>query len=163
MLLEAQPDQIDFIVADLDLYTRGEIVTLGLNVDANLRENPPLGTPVDTGWARANWYPSVGEPMIVDADVRHPTPGQVASRASDAQDGLNRLLGWRLEDGPIFDTNNVPYIQPLNAGHSPQSPPGFVQNALEKAVKETESSGANRAARNRRADAARSSKRRPKP
>jgi hypothetical protein len=161
-VLEVQPDQVDFIVADLDLYTRGEVVALALNMDANLRSSPPLGTPVDTGWARANWLPSVGEPMIVEAGLRSPEPGQVAARADEGQQGLNNLLAWRLEEGPIFDTNNVPYIGVLNAGHSSQSPPGFVQNALEQAVKETESAGANRAARFRRASTARANKPRPK-
>lgn len=161
-MLQVQPDQVDFIVADLDLYTQGEVVALGLNMDANLRSSPPLGTPVDTGWARANWLPSVGEPLILDADERAPTPSQVASRAEQSQQGLNNLLSWRLDHGPIFDTNNVPYIGVLNAGHSPQSPPGFVQNALEQAVKETYSAGASRASRARRASAAKGRKPRPK-
>lgn len=159
----AQPDQIDIIVADLDRFTRGEIVALALNVDANLRSSPPLGTPVDTGWARANWLPSIGEPTIIEARAHKPTPAQVASRGEDAQRGLNEILAWDINDGPIFDTNNVPYIGPLNDGHSPQSPPGFIQNALEQAVKDTDSAGASRAARVRRADSFRASKPRPKP
>jgi hypothetical protein len=48
-------DQIDVIVADLDKFTRGEVIALALNVNANLRSNPPLGTPIDTGWASAKW------------------------------------------------------------------------------------------------------------
>jgi hypothetical protein len=161
-LLELRADQIVGVIADLDLYTRGEIVALGLNVDANLRSSPPIGTPVDTGWARANWLPSVGEPRIIDASVRKPQPADVAARGAVQQMGLNQLLGWKLEDGPIFDSNNVTYIGVLNAGHSKQSPPGFVQLALVKAVQETESAGANRAARFRRANSFAASKPRPK-
>lgn len=160
-MAEQQPDQIDFIIADLDLYTRGEIIALALNVDANLRESPPLGTPVDTGWAKANWVPSVGSPFNGIADQREPTPGDMARRMGDQQEGLNALLSWRQADGPIFVTNNVPYIGALNAGHSPQSPPGFVQNAMEQAIKETYSAGASKASRSRRADAARAGKARP--
>lgn len=158
----AQPDQIDFIVADLNLFTRREIVALSLNLDANLRASPPLGTPVDTGWARANWVPSVGEPAIMIAENRDPQPQEVAARQQVAQEGLNRVIEWSLDAGPIFITNNVPYIARLNDGHSPQSPPGFVQTAMEKAIRETESAGANRAARGRRAAAARASKPRPR-
>lgn len=160
-MFEIQPGQIDFIVADLDRYSEGEIRTLALNVDANLRENPPVGTPVDTGWARANWVPSLGEPANIDGALRDPKPGDVASRQQMQQQGLNEVLAWTVNDGPIFDTNNVPYIEPLNNGHSPQSPPGFVQAALEKAVRETYSAGASKAARDSRADAARASKPRP--
>jgi hypothetical protein len=158
----AQPDQIDIIVADLVHYTRGEVVALALNLDANLRSNPPLGTPVDTGWARANWLPSVGEPTLMAAQARDAKPGQVAARQQQAEQGLNRVLTWDLPDGAIFDTNNVPYIGRLNDGHSPQSPPGFIQSAMEKAVQETESAGANRAARGRRASTFRTSRRRPR-
>lgn len=158
-------DQIDIIVADLADYTRGEIIALALNVNANLRSNPPLGTPIDTGWASANWLPSVGQPKIVDGEPVNrsegPTPGEVATRAQMAQDGQNDVLSWRLEDGPIFSTNNVPYIGALNNGHSMQSPRGFVQAAIEKAVRQTYSRAAAQGARNRRAETFRAGRRRP--
>lgn len=158
-------DQIDIIVADLDKYTQGEVIALALNVNANLRSNPPLGTPIDTGWASANWVPSVGEPKIVDgepADRKEgPTPAEVAQRAQLAAEGQNDVLSWRLEDGPIFSTNNVPYIAALNNGHSPQSPRGFVQAAIEKAIRQTYSRAGAKASRDARATAARENRRRP--
>lgn len=144
----AQPNQIDFIVADLDRYTQGEIVALALNLDANLRSSPPVGTPVDTGWARANWVPSVGEPILLQ-DHRDPKPSDIIQRQRASQEGLNRVLAWDLPDGAIFITNNVVYIGALNDGHSPQSPPGFVQAAMEKAIRETYSQAAERGARYR--------------
>lgn len=156
------PDQVSFIVADLALFTRKEVIRLAVNVDANLRESPPLGTPIDTGWARANWVPSVSAPYEGDSDKRDPTPGDIAARAQVAEQGMNEVLSWQLTDGPIFVANNVPYIGALNAGHSPQSPRGFVQVAIEKALRQTESAGANKAARGRRADVARAAKRRPR-
>lgn len=140
----ARDDQITFIIADLSRYTEREIVALALNIDANLRSQPPIGTPIDTGWASANWVPSVGEPIVLKADNRDPTPGEVALRREEGAQGLNRILAWRIGDGPIFDTNNVPYIGFLNEGHSTQSPPGFVQNALELALVETEEQAATR-------------------
>jgi hypothetical protein len=152
------PDQIDIVIADLDRFTRGEIVALAMNMDANLRESPPLGTPIDTGWARANWVPSLGAPVVLDAKVKDPTPAQVSTRQAAADSGLNDVLSWKKEDGPIFIANNVPYIGALNNGHSPQSPRGFVQNALEKAVRETNSRGANQASRARRGAAAQAAK-----
>ncbi len=145
--------QIDIIIADLEDYTRLEVVALSMNMVANLQEEVPLGTPVDTGWARANWLPSVGQPKELPSDVRDPTPAQVVARAKVSTDGLNDVLAWKLEDGPIFATNSVPYIGALNAGHSKQSPRGFVQFALEKAVKDTDAAAGRRGARNRRAAA----------
>lgn len=158
-------DQIDIIIAGLEDYTRGEIIALGLNINANLRDSPPLGTPIDTGWASANWVPSVGEPFNDPAadQVKEPTAAQVTSRAQVADQGLNDVLAWRNQDGPIFSTNNVPYIGALNRGHSGQSPRGFVQTAIEKAVRMTYSRAGSQASRNSRAAAARAGKARPRP
>jgi hypothetical protein len=133
----AQPDQIDIIMADLADFTGREIVALSLNVDANLRSQPPVGTPVDTGWARANWMPSIGQPVELE-DKKDPTVADVVARAAQQNEGREQLLAYKLADGPVFNTNSVGYIVPLNEGHSRQSPPGFVQAALEKAVQETE-------------------------
>lgn len=157
-------DQIDIIVADLDRFTRGEVIALALNVNANLRDSPPVGTPIDTGWASANWVPSVGEPFVDAAigQVNEPTPAQVAARARVAEQGVNDVLSWRNQDGPIFSTNNVPYIGALNAGHSGQSPAGFVQAAIEKAVRQTYSRAASQSGRAARGAAYAASKPRPK-
>lgn len=156
--------QIDVIVADLDKFTRGEVIALALNVNANLRSNPPLGTPIDTGWASANWVPSVGEPFDdkMVAVIRKPTPAQVAARSAEAEQGINDILSWRNTDGPLFSTNNVPYIQRLNDGWSMQSPRGFVQAAIEKAISQTYSRAGSQAARASRAASARANKKRPK-
>lgn len=156
-------DQIDIIVADLDKYTQGEVVALALNINANLRDSPPLGTPIDTGWASANWVPSVGEPFGDNqiAAVKDPTPGQVAARARQADEGLNEVLSWRNQDGPIFSTNNVPYIGALNAGHSGQSPRAFVQAAIEKAIRQTYSRAAAFTKRTARAAAFKANRRTP--
>ena len=49
--------------------------------------------------------------------------------------GITALASYRLEGGNIFISNNVPYILALNDGTSRQSPAGFVQNAIQKAVR----------------------------
>lgn len=150
--------QIDLVVADLKDYVRGEVIALGVNVNANLRDSPPLGTPIDTGWASANWTPSVGSPAD-DAPTENPRdlgPAQVAAAQLRAQQGINEVLGWDFNNGSIFSTNAVPYIRRLNEGWSKQSPSGFVAIAVERAVRDTEARAATRSARNRRAAAFRS-------
>jgi len=151
----AEADQIAFIIADLEAYTRDEIIALALNVNANLRDAPPRGTPIDTGWASANWVPSVGrefdDPGITL--VRDPSPAQVGARARLAEAGTNELLSWRQGDGSLFSTNNVPYIRPLNDGHSMQSPAGFVQAAMELAIRQTAARAQQQGNRRRRAAA----------
>ncbi|MFL6864115.1 MAG: hypothetical protein ACJ8DZ_14060 [Allosphingosinicella sp.] len=160
--LKSGDTSIDVIIADFEQFTRGEVIALSLNIDANLRSSPPLGTPVDTGWARANWLPSIGAPAAVDSSKRDPTPLDISARVQLADQGRNDVLSWRLTDGAIFTTNSVPYIEALNDGHSPQSPRGWVQTAIEKGIKQTYSAGASKAARNSRAAAGRASKARPK-
>lgn len=101
------------------------IKKLVLDVTANL-----VGTtPVDTGWARSNWVPSIGTP------VEQPT-GSKESVSSGAQDqGLAAVAAtYTLERGPIWISNNVPYITLLNSGTSQQAPAGFVQAAIRRAV-----------------------------
>ncbi len=135
----AKAEQIEFIIADLSRFSEREIRALAVNIDANLRANPPKGTPIDTGWASANWVPSVGEPSFLFGEQRDPTPAQVAARRAEGEKGLNAVLKWKLPDGPIFVTNNVPYIEKLNSAktHSKQSPPGFVQAGIEQALVDT--------------------------
>lgn len=143
---------IDIIVADLKDFVRGEVIALGVNANANLRDAPPLGTPIDTGWASANWVPSVGSPHV-DATPERPddlAPAQVAAANALAQQGLNSILTWDFNNGSIFSTNNVPYIRRLNEGWSKQSPTGFVQIAVERAVRDTASRASSRANRGRR-------------
>lgn len=82
------------------------VKALVLEIDANLRE----ATPVDTGHARANWVPSIGTPHT----------GEDSGAAHEA--GIARILGYVLEDGPVFESNHVPYINALNYGHSKQAP-----------------------------------------
>ena len=99
-----------------------------LLIDRKLRRNPSRGgTPVDTGHARANWVPSVGEPFR----------GNVEGVAPSEHDrGVIAVLGYKLGDGPAWVTNNVPYILFLNDGSSAQSPAGFIERAIAEAVQE---------------------------
>lgn len=85
-------------------------------------------TPVDTGWARANWVPSIGVPVTEPIG----TPEQLNEAA--AQAGIVQVAQWRFIQGPAYISNNVPYIVFLNAGSSRQAPSGFVERAVQAAV-----------------------------
>ena len=84
-------------------------------------------TPVDTGYARANWRPSLNAPAVLPISFLDPT-GQATVSKISAVSGRYRL------GDTIFITNNAPYIGALNAGHSPQADAGFVQEAIERGV-----------------------------
>ncbi len=68
-------------------------------------------TPVDTGRARGNWNVKAGSPDL-----------------STDNTGLSSVLTLKKGDGnkPIYITNNLPYAQKLEDGHSKQAPAGMV-------------------------------------
>jgi len=121
--------QIRIIVGGLEQFSERQIIQLSLEVTANLIET----TPVDLGWARANWVPSIGQPYDVVVGQPNDSSDVGAARRKQAE-GRNALRGYKLTRGPIFVSNNVPYIQKLNEGSSAQAPAGFVQMAIQTAI-----------------------------
>lgn len=108
------------IRAALDRRIEQAVARIAVNVTHEL----VAITPVDTGWARANWIPAVGQPAR----------GTGTSRQAA---GLAEVVAFRLEHGKAFVSNNVPYIRRLNAGHSKQAPAAFVEYAVAKGVAES--------------------------
>lgn len=99
---------------------------LTLEIVKELKQQPPAGTPVDTGHARRNWIPSVGAPNTVQA-----------TSAAPAHAGTQAVLAYQLSQGTLWVANVVPYIRRLNYGHSEQSPTGFVEAAVDRALTTT--------------------------
>lgn len=120
--------QIQAIIGQLEQVTEKLIVRIGTNVTAEL----VVDTPKETGWAAANWVPSVGTADSVPAP--RPENLSVDDAASRQKGGLAQLSTYRLSKGRAFITNNVPYIIPLNYGHSRQAPSGFVQRAIKNGI-----------------------------
>ena len=127
--------QIQAIVRGLTHLTEREVIAITLDIHASLVSRPPEGTPRDLGWAAANWVPSVGRPA--EGPVGDPARGGVSQAQSQARRGIAAVGRFRLAHGIAFVTNNVPYIERLNDGHSRQSPAGFVQRAIRKAIRQT--------------------------
>lgn len=120
------------VVDSLERFTEKLVKRLALNVTANLVET----TPVDTGWARSNWVPSIGTPRTKVAGVRPAKRGEPGLDDNPQANGLLSVLGYKL--GPsIFISNNVPYIKKLNAGTSTKAPVAFIQSAILRAIKQT--------------------------
>jgi hypothetical protein len=127
--------RVRVVVTSLEQFVERIIRKLALDIVANLVRAPSEGgTPVDTGWARANWVPRIGEPFRGTAGTREQAE---AGNVSGAEQGAGQasLLGYRLERGRVYISNNVPYIGRLNDGYSRQAPRGFVQAAVAKAVR----------------------------
>lgn len=116
--------QVRTILAKLNLLAERSIRKITLDVTANLIES----TPVDTGWARANYVPSVGKSFEGVDGTR-----ENISSAQQTQ-GKGAVLGYKLPQGAVFVTNNVSYILKLNDGSSEKAPAGFIEAAVQKAV-----------------------------
>jgi hypothetical protein len=93
-----------------------------------------LATPVDTGRARANWIASIGSPTLTEIG----SEGDEFDRggASALAQGKGAIAGWKLRAGPIFITNSLPYIVPLDTGSSSQAPHGMSASAIAAARRE---------------------------
>tara|TARA_R110002167_G_scaffold93122_2_gene249823 strand:+ start:20235 stop:20648 length:414 start_codon:yes stop_codon:yes gene_type:complete len=128
---KSSKEQIRIVIEGIDSDAEQVIRKLTLDVVANLTKAPSQGgTPVDTGWARANWIANVSSPST---DVVG-SPGQAGPARAAQAASLGRVLGYKLAAGPVFISNNVPYIIRLNDGSSKQAPAGFVQAAIQLAV-----------------------------
>lgn len=92
-----------------------------------------MATPVDTGRARANWQAGIGAPVEgTTEDVSESGAGAIAEASS-------KIAGYK-GGSVIHITNNLPYIQALNDGHSAQAPAGFVEHAVDVGAKAAKSS-----------------------
>lgn len=115
----------------MEQLTERVVTKITLDVTANLIET----TPVDTGWARANWVPAIGTPSTSDVSGVQPTTQMATSAVAMQQQAVATVAtGYRLAMGRVFVSNNVPYILALNSGSSKQAPAGLVQRAIHKAV-----------------------------
>ena len=83
-------------------------------------------TPVDTGFARANWLPGLNAPPVVTVTRNDKTGRGAISRIA--------VVSRQFKAGDtLYITNNAPYIGALDAGSSPQAKKGFVKAAVARA------------------------------
>lgn len=104
------------VIAALKLAVARRVWEIQTNAHAELT----AATPVDTGYARANWQ----------ATLDAPAAGVVAAPGEPMPEPVDGFDATRLR----FVANNAAYIRRLDAGHSAQAPAGFVRLALARAV-----------------------------
>ena len=111
-------------------------------------------TPVDQAKARSNWRISVGRPLSGQIGAYFPYPSrhrapyrgggsksETANLRAVQRQGEERLA--RYTKGSIYVSNALPYIKPLDDGHSPQTSAGFVARAIAYAAARTASKAAD--------------------
>lgn len=98
---------------------RALTLSIAFDVDSRLI----AATPVDTGRARSNWLPSVGNPRNGEVPIRPQTESIIEAQAT-------------FSSAPVFPvcwiSNNLPYIHRIiEEGHSAQAPPGTLTSILD--------------------------------
>lgn len=111
------------ISADISDFTERETIRYILTLRNQLISDPPIGTPIDTGWATNNWWYSESEPATGFAS-------DVNAAKQRQDDDTQSIANFKLNGQTVHITNNVPYIGRLNNGYSNQTPAGFVDRAI---------------------------------
>lgn len=126
--------EIEIVLKEFDRGVEFVVKGLVLGTTANLKMAAGEGgTPVDTGWARANWLVSVGQPINEPAGTREEAKAGTGDLAQSAA-GEGAVAFYKLSMGKVFISNNVHYIEKLNAGSSPQAQAGFVERGIQKTI-----------------------------
>ena len=97
-----------------------------LTLRNQLIDDPPTGTPIDTGWASNNWWFSEGGP----ANSSDQPSGNIETAMQRIDQDTITISGIKIRGQTVHITNNVPYIARLNNGWSQQTPAGFVDRAI---------------------------------
>jgi hypothetical protein len=106
---------------------RAAVVDKTIEVALTISTTVILATPVDTGRARGNWIANINEayPAAVDRDDK--TGGETIAANTQIIVSAENIIDLK----EIHITNNLPYIQRLNEGHSQQAPAGFIEKAVD--------------------------------
>ncbi len=133
----ATSQQVQLVIAVLSGAVQKERDALALEIVHQLSRQPPIGTPVATGWARAGWLPSLGQSATGDALVGKASAADASRAAARQQAAIASLLsqGAGRPTDSVFVSNDRPYIRKLNDGHSKQTAAGFFERCVEEAVK----------------------------
>lgn len=123
-------DQLRVVVTSLNGFTERIVKVLTLEVTSELKRT----TPVDTGWAANNWVPRIGAAYTGTAGSYEQALAGNVDTATSALGIAQVATSYRLQQGRVFISNNVPYISLLNSGSSRQAPAAFVQAAIGRAV-----------------------------
>ena len=118
---------LEVILEDIDKVINEKMIGLASDILGSLRSPPPVGTPIDTGWASSNWHPSVDMPRDDVVGSKH--------QVIWINPGVDQMFAFDIKvNSRIFIQNNVPYMARLNRGWSKQSPAGFVESAIDNAL-----------------------------
>lgn len=116
---------------DLTKFIKGNekrALTIFRKIAIDLDRMVVLATPVDTGRARGNWYPSIGKPSSeVSYDKERYNKKGITAINRAAESVNTAKLG-----STVWLTNNLPYIIKLENGGSKQARRGMVDISIQR-------------------------------
>jgi hypothetical protein len=136
--------ELDRVIEAMKREVEETIIEFVTEITALLTEK----TPFETGHARFNWLPSWGAPIeTVAGEVKEGKGGKRRSVGAKGEQKklLDKILRYRLTDGDVFISNNVPYIVFLNYGTSEQAPRNYVQACVDQGIAIVNGRGGNAA------------------
>lgn len=118
--------EYDKAVRNINLKCDKAIRAIGLQLFGAIIKD----TPVDTGRLRGNWQTTIGSPASGSFPSSTDKNGSISGAAMKAKVSQYKV-GQKL-----FLTNNLPYAQAIEDGHSKQRPYGMVKTnvAIFKAI-----------------------------
>ncbi len=118
-----------------DLLVQGFSQTLFNEVQSGGKYSP--GTPIDTGFARANWDGGIGaipsNPPTITAEAAKANPGAGRAAAEQARRRTEAAILTGKAGDVVYLSNTAAYIRRLEFGWSTQAPSGFIRLALNSA------------------------------
>ncbi len=136
------------IIESLENVTEADVIEIALAALSNVVRATPVGNPTlwqnpgsappgyVGGHARRNWLVSLSSPLSGGSGGRGIPgrgPGAEAAESETIKTGTGRIKNFKAKDNRIIIQNGVPYIVPLNNGHSTQAPANFVAKAVQAA------------------------------
>lgn len=136
-----KPFDADEIIESLAGETIEEVQKVALAVLSAVVVGTPVGDPklwqypfkppgYVGGHARRNWIVSTRRPVNVIKGRAGKAKGKSAATSTSMNAGKRKIDEFKVVSGRIIIQNNVPYIVPLNSGHSTQAPANFVEKAV---------------------------------
>lgn len=121
--------QVLKFTADLEKFSKAIGATLGQvirRVAIEMSDGFAENTPVDTGRAAGSWGIDFDQPGTFEQPESF-AGGRAAAQAAVKEQQAKLADVDRDPYRQVWIYNNLPYIQPLNEGHSQQAPAGFVE------------------------------------
>jgi hypothetical protein len=136
-------DEYNRIALDIEGFLEKEVQDLAFTLVGALRDAPVkggTGTPIDTGFARNNWIPTVGAPSgsVYGNKYWDKTKHAYVAELDDsgAAGGVAQVASWKLGMGDIYITNNVEYINRTNMPpeYLKRQTSGYVERAIQSSA-----------------------------